>query len=53
MSRTHPWPARVCWHSGWRSHRGLALKSHLIGVFPQVNKKGDIFSRRLHWNAKN
>lgn len=26
------------------SYHGLALKSHLIGVFPQVNKKGDIFS---------
>lgn len=35
------------------SYHGLALKSHLIGVFPQVNKKGDIFSLCLHWNAKN
>lgn len=43
----------VCWHMGKKSYHGLALKSHLIGVFPQVNKKGDIFSRCLHWNAKN
>lgn len=27
-----------------RSYHDLALKSHLISVFPQVNKKGDIFS---------
>lgn len=27
-----------------KSYHGLASKSHLIGVFPQVNKKGDIFS---------
>lgn len=32
---------------------GLALKSHLIGVFPQVNKKVT-FSLWCHeWNAKN
>lgn len=40
----------ACWHM---SYHGLALKSHLIGVFPQVNKKGDIFSWCLRWNVKN
>lgn len=36
-----------------KSYHGLALKSRLIGVFPQVNKKGDIFSWWLDWNVKN
>lgn len=35
------------------SYRGLALKSHLIGVFPQVNKKVTFSLWWLEWNAKN